>query len=146
MDPSPSSTHPVNTPMPHHHPCPPRHNKPESRVRLYRVDKAIASGIPELPPLVVVVLQETSPLVSETRFGSLHFRIFTVCPLFVFLLLLLPFPGRRGRRGPLHGFHERFLRTPETVRLVVRVTALVVPVVVVVVRFHHGQRSFDNTK
>lgn len=53
------------------------------------------------------------------------------------LLLAFPAPGGRFRRAAaLHGLQQRFLRTPESVRLVIRVTTLVVALV-----RHHHRRS-----
>lgn len=79
-----------------------------------------------------MVLQEKPPLVPEPRARTVRRRVlFAAATAAVLgLLLALPAPGGRFRRAAaLHGLQQRFLRTPEPVRLVIRVTALVAALV-----------------
>jgi len=100
-----------------------------------RVGKASPADFPQIAPFFVVFLQEISPLLPQSRTGR-AFLIVSLPSVDVLLLLfrfLLP-PGRGGgdrfRVVTPNRFQERLLRTPETVRLVVRVITTLVSLLV----------------
>lgn len=111
---------------------PPRRTPPYRISRLSNhVDEAFAADRPEAPPLVVVFAQKVPPPQSKShrRRRRVFARRRRRSRVFARRRSrLLPFfrpPSTAIAAGP-HGLQQRPLRAPETVRIVVRATALAV--------------------